>query len=249
MVPQAYVYPAEMRATRDLLRRRTPLRRKRAELFAPVQNTNSQYTLPEIGKKIAYKANREGVAERCDDPAVQKTMAIDLELITSYDQMRSDLARFILKTAKQHDAQTLYLLQTVPGIGNILRLVLLDDMHQIDRFPRGQDCRVILSTHHVCESIRRETCGHCWEHRLAPPTSHGPLLKRPHSSCAGTSLGKSLWPRLEKKPDKGKALQYPGAHTRPGGLCHAQAHNSFRSGAVPTHRREQSGCARRRTRH
>jgi hypothetical protein len=30
--PQAYVYPAEMRATRDLLRRRCPLARKRAEL-------------------------------------------------------------------------------------------------------------------------------------------------------------------------------------------------------------------------
>ena len=32
MLPQAYVYPAEMRATRDLLRRRTHLMRKRAEL-------------------------------------------------------------------------------------------------------------------------------------------------------------------------------------------------------------------------
>ena len=40
------------------------LRRKRAELLSHVQNTNSQYNLPEIGKKIAYKANREGVAER-----------------------------------------------------------------------------------------------------------------------------------------------------------------------------------------
>ena len=32
MLPQAYGYPAEMRATRDLLRRRCPLVRKRAEL-------------------------------------------------------------------------------------------------------------------------------------------------------------------------------------------------------------------------
>jgi transposase len=53
MLPHAYGYPAEMRATRDLLRRRTHLRRKRAELLAHVQNTNSQYNLPEIGKKIA----------------------------------------------------------------------------------------------------------------------------------------------------------------------------------------------------
>jgi hypothetical protein len=31
MIPQAYVYPAEMRATRDLLRRRGHLARKRGE--------------------------------------------------------------------------------------------------------------------------------------------------------------------------------------------------------------------------
>jgi len=82
MLPQAYVYPAEMRATRDLLRRRTHLMRKRADLLSHVQNTNSQYNLPEIGKKIAYKANREGVAERFADPAVQKTIEVDLALIS-----------------------------------------------------------------------------------------------------------------------------------------------------------------------
>src|SRR4029434_8460416 len=58
MLPQASVSPAAMRATRDLLRRRTHLMRKRAELLAHVHNTKSPYTLPEIGKKIAYKANR-----------------------------------------------------------------------------------------------------------------------------------------------------------------------------------------------
>jgi Transposase len=87
MLPQAYVYPAEMRATRDLLRRRTHLMRKRADLLAHVQNTNSQYNLPEIGKKIAYKANRAGVAERFDDAAVQKTIEVDLALITYYDEL------------------------------------------------------------------------------------------------------------------------------------------------------------------
>jgi transposase len=42
MLPQAYVSPAAMRATRDLLRRRMSLTRKRAELLAHIQNTNSQ---------------------------------------------------------------------------------------------------------------------------------------------------------------------------------------------------------------
>ncbi len=42
MLPQAYVSPAEMRATRDFLRRRMPLAHKRGELRAQVHNTNSQ---------------------------------------------------------------------------------------------------------------------------------------------------------------------------------------------------------------
>jgi transposase len=139
MLPQAYVYPAQMRATRDLLRRRMSLTRKRAELLAHIQNTNSQYNLPEIGKKLAYKANRDGVAERFPDPAVQKSMEVDVALLGSYDPLLRDLEWHIVKAAKQHDAHTLYRLQTVPGIGKILSLVLLYEIHDIQRFPSVQD--------------------------------------------------------------------------------------------------------------
>ena len=150
LLPQAYVYPAAMRATRDLLRRRTHLMRKRAELLTHIQQTNSQYNLPEMGKKIAYKANRDGVAERFPDPAVQQSIEVDLALIGHYDQLRRDVELAILKTAKQHNAQTLYLLRTVPGIGEILSLVLLYAIHDITRFPRVQDflsyCRLVKCT-------------------------------------------------------------------------------------------------------
>ena len=114
MLPQAYVYPAAMRATRDRLRRRTHVMRTRAELLAHLHKTNSQYNLPEIGKKIADKANRDGVAERFPDPAVQQSIEVDLALIGHYDQLLRDGELSILTTAKQHTAQTLYLLRTVP---------------------------------------------------------------------------------------------------------------------------------------
>src|SRR5918994_416179 len=147
MLPQAYVYPAEMRATRDLLRRRCHLVRKRAELLAHIQHTNSQYNLPEIGKKIAYKANRVGVAERFPEPAVQKSIEVDLSLLDHYDQTLREMELAIGSTAKHHNANTLYLLRTVPGIGEILSLVLLDEIHDIQRFPRVQDfvsyCRLV----------------------------------------------------------------------------------------------------------
>ena len=205
MLPQAYVYPAQMRATRDLLRRRMHLAHKRAELLAHVQNTNSQYNLPAIGKKIAYKANRAGVAERFADPAVHKSIEVDLALITHYDELLRDVELTILNTAKHHDANTLYLLHTVPGIGKILSLVLLYEIHDIDRFPRVQDfvsyCRLV--------KCAKESAGK----RLGTAgTKIGNAhLKWAFSEAAVLFLrdhppAQKYLARLEKKHGKGKAL-------------------------------------------
>jgi len=61
MLSQAYVYPPALRAPSAIyFGVANHLMRK---LLAHIQNTNSQYNLPEIGKKVAYKTNRDGVAE------------------------------------------------------------------------------------------------------------------------------------------------------------------------------------------
>jgi hypothetical protein len=139
MLPQAYGSPAAMRATRDLLRRRMPRSRKRAELLTQVPHTNRPYNLPAIGKKMAYNANRDGVAARFPDPAVHKSSAVDLALIGHYDDLLRDLVLAMVATATQPDANPLDLLQTVPCSGKILSLVLLYDMHDLARLPRRQD--------------------------------------------------------------------------------------------------------------
>ena len=100
MIPQADVYPAELRATRDLRRRRLHRRRHRAGLLAHSQKTHSQYNLPQIGKKLAYQANRGGVAERFADPAVQQSIEVDLTRLGSYDRLLTELEREIVNTAK-----------------------------------------------------------------------------------------------------------------------------------------------------
>lgn len=125
MIPQAYVYPEAMRSTRDLLRRRMHLMHQRSQLLAHIQNTNSQYNLPEIGKKIAYKSNRRGVAERFADVSVRSSITFDLRRIDFYDGLLNEVALEILRHARLHDANTFRLLDTVPGVGKILALVLL----------------------------------------------------------------------------------------------------------------------------
>lgn len=138
MIPMAYVYPKAMRGTRDLLRRRMQCVRRRAELLTHIQQTNAQYNLPPIGKSLKYKGNRAGVAERFEDDSVRTTVDIDLALIEAYDARIHDIERHILASAKAHDAPTLALLRTIPGIGKILSLVILYEIHDIRRFPTSQ---------------------------------------------------------------------------------------------------------------
>ena len=137
--PIAYPYPAQMRATRDLLRRRIYIARRCGELVAHIQNTNTQYSLPAFAKKISRKYNREGVAERFEDPAVRKSIQVDLEMIDALNPILAQLKWYIEKTARQHDYQTLYLLRSIPGVGQILALVILYEIHDIKRFKRVQD--------------------------------------------------------------------------------------------------------------
>jgi transposase len=146
-LPTAYVYPEAMRATRDLLRRRNHLVHKRTELLAHIQNTNSQYNLPNFEKKLSIKSNRVGVADHFPDPSVQKSIEVNLQLMELYDRLLNDLELYIVKQAKGHDVRNFYLLRSLPGIGKILSLVILYEVQDINRFDRVQDfvsyCRLV----------------------------------------------------------------------------------------------------------
>jgi transposase len=205
MLPQAYVYPAEMRATRDLLRRRMSLLRQRAALLTPVQQTHSQDNWPELGKNIAYKANREGVAERFPDPAAQKSSEVDLALLGYYDQLLTELELAIVHRAKEHNGQVFYRRRSLPGVGKILAVVLLYEIHDIQRFPRVQefvsDCRLV--------QCARESAGK--RYGTAGAKIGNASLKWAFSEAAVLFLranptGQKYRTRLEKTYGKGKAL-------------------------------------------
>jgi transposase len=140
MLPQASVYLAEMRATRDLRRRHMSLMRHRAALLTHVQHTHRQYHVPEIGQKLAYQANRDGVAERFPDPAGQQSLEVDLTRLGSYDRLLTAIERSLVHTAKAHNVQVFDRLRSIPGVGKVLALVLLYELHHIHRFPRVQAC-------------------------------------------------------------------------------------------------------------
>ena len=150
MLPQAYVYPQQMRATRDLLRRRMHFMHHRAETLAHIQNTYHQNNLTAPTKKLWYAANRVGIDQHFTG-GVQKMVAADMRLIDHFDQQLRELELYLERHAKVDDPHTFFLLKSVPGIGKILGLVMLYEIHDINRFPSvGQFlsyARLVRCTH------------------------------------------------------------------------------------------------------
>jgi transposase len=136
---------------------------------------------------------------------VHKSIAVDLALIDYDDELLRDVELTIVKAASQHDANTLYLLPTVPGLGKILRLVLRYDIYDINRCPRVQE----LASYGRLVTCAKESNGNragssgtqignaqlTWAFAEAAV-----LCLRAHAA------GPQLLARLEKQPGKGKAL-------------------------------------------
>ena len=202
--PLSYVYPKEMRATRDLLRRRNHLARKRAELYAHIQNTATQYNLPPLGR-IAKPSERGDLLQKFDDPVVRMMVEVDLRTIEHYEKLLDALERKLEKIATAHDPVSLALLKSIPGVGRILGLVMLYEIENIARFPRQQDfasyCRLVKPS--------RESNGKSYGHS-------GKKIGNAHLRWAfgeavvlmlkGNKPVQDMKQRLASKHGKGKAL-------------------------------------------
>src|SRR5262249_41243211 len=131
--PLAYVYPKGMRETRDLLRRRNYFVRQRSGLFTHLQILNAQYNLPPFPKKLSFAANRAelDVAHRFSAPSGQKNAAANLAVMDCLEEQIAELELYLTRTAKVDDVQTYHRLQSIPGVGKVLALVLLYEIHDI----------------------------------------------------------------------------------------------------------------------
>jgi transposase len=147
MFPVAYVYPPKMRSTRDLLRRRMFLNRKRSALITHIKCTFAQYNLPDPEQNVSRVSQHVGVAELIPDPGASRNVQLDLDVLDFYDQTLTKLEQELTVLAKDHDPDAYFRLRTVPGIGRILSLVILNEIHDINRFPSVQDfasyCRLV----------------------------------------------------------------------------------------------------------
>jgi transposase len=194
-----------MRATRDLLRRRLHFVRHRGQLLAHIQNTHHQYNLTAPGKRIAYRANREGIGQGFEDRSVQKSLAADVELVNQYDGIIGELELTILRRARGHDLDSFERLKTIPGIGKVLALTILYEIHDINRFPRVQEfasySRLVKCQTSSAGKVKGTSGAKIGNAHLKWAYSEASVL-----FLAKCPEGKKILAPLEKKHGKGKAL-------------------------------------------
>ena len=133
--PLAYAYPQKMRATRDLLRRRHRFVALRAEGYTHIQNTFSQQALLDpLQAAVKSKPTRRELATHFADPDLSLSIDSDLDMIEALDAIIYTLEKQLATQAKHHDRKAFALLRTIPGVGKMIALTILYEIHTIERF-------------------------------------------------------------------------------------------------------------------
>ena len=135
LIPQAYVYPREYRALRDLLRRRLRFVQERAELCGHLQVLNSQSNNKTLKKVKQDKSARKYIADRFEDINIKKSVEMDLSMIEHCDKIISKLEWHIGKHARQAYYKELAILMSVKGVGKTIALTIMLEIGDLERFP------------------------------------------------------------------------------------------------------------------
>jgi transposase len=128
-----------------------------------------------------------------------------VSLIDHYDQLLGEVELYITRSAKVHDVQPFARLQSVPGIGQTLALVLLYEIQDIRRFPRVQDfvsyCRLVKCAKES-NNKRLGTSGK----KIGNVHLRWAFAEAAALFLRHTQPGKAYFTKLEHKHGKAKAL-------------------------------------------
>lgn len=146
--PLAYPYPKAMRGTRDLLRRRCRYVYQRGEAYRHIKNVFAQQGITDITlTQLKNQENRRKLVSRFNEPDLQHLIEADFDFIQFSTEIILKLERQIRSQAKIHDRKAFNLLMTIPGVGEVLALIILYEMHNLARFKSVQQfssyCRLV----------------------------------------------------------------------------------------------------------
>lgn len=151
LIPPAYVYPAEKRPLRALLRQRIFYVWSRAELLARIHSHQLAHNrVPARQTRRNRDLWEEQLIAAEEHPLRQIVLENDLAMIRHYDAQITAVEELLHKLTKDRAGREYALIQTVPGIGEHLGLTILHEIGDIERFPTVKNflsyCRLVKGT-------------------------------------------------------------------------------------------------------
>ena len=136
LIPQSYVYPAERRPIRALLRQRMSYVHQRASLMTHISmNQTAEGLKPAAKGGTDRDVWMERILSQYENPLHRLGASSEMDVIRTYDTQIEKLGDEIIRQAKKHEGRDYQILQTVTGIGPILALTILFEVDTIERFP------------------------------------------------------------------------------------------------------------------
>jgi transposase len=145
MIPTAYIYPAQTRPVRDLLRRRGRLVQVRAGEYGSLRRLLLREGILSRQQQEIKMAEDSDLERWFADPRVRLPARQELSRIQLYSQQIAELEAASLAEAKTD--RGFEVLQQLPGIGPILALTILYETGELWRFGSEKEfssyCRVV----------------------------------------------------------------------------------------------------------
>jgi|SRR5438270_1764079 len=149
ILPTGHIYPRQERAQRDLLRRRAFLVRQRTASLLSVKNLYSRNTGSQVAANELKRLTDEQVVAQFSDPHLALAITSNLAVVRVINDEIAGIEKLILQDAKLRPE--FELLESIPGIGQILALTIMYETGSIARFADAGHfcsyCRCVPSQH------------------------------------------------------------------------------------------------------
>ena len=145
--PDSYIYPKEVRSVRDALRRRQLFVRRRTQVTLSLQSLLERYGFKTPGSRALQQWTRADIEATGLDPFVQLQLETLLEAVHCSDRLAKQIESAVLEFVEPNES--FERIQTLPGIGKALGMMILLESGDFKRFPNAgcyaSYCRAVKS--------------------------------------------------------------------------------------------------------
>jgi len=240
-LPTVWIPPRELRDIRELPRTRMVLVRQRTKLKNRIHANLAKYGLKTDGATDLFGVRGRGIIRQCLEELPMQTRYATQALLEGVDQLDVKIGRLEERMRELFGTtEDLANIETLPGVGFILGVVILTEVGDIERFPSashlasyaGMTPRVHASGGHVRHGRTRPDVNHYLKWAYAEAANVSMMHRRRHPQRHVSRL----YTRVRSPRGHAKAIGAVGRHLSEATYWVLSKHETYRDPAA-----EQTG--------